>query len=172
MDYSSRHVAVVPVSFTHIHQLAVAAIVSLSVNYSLDALACDLGYFSDQGLIDMSFMRSYDGLSYRMARKALAACSNIQKLGFAYDIRMDVIYRKYAFCKRSRLIENNSVDLRQDFHISGALYEDTVFGCTADTTEERQRNRYDECAGTGYYKEYACSRKPYLPNLPVAHTDK
>ena len=168
MDYRSCQVAVVPVCAADLHELSVSAIVCLAFNYSLYAFSCDLGYFTYQILIDMSLMSPDDRLCNRMARKALAACSNIQEFSFADQVRMYVIYRKYTFCKRSSLIEDNSIDLGQYFHISGALYEDTVLGSAADAAEERQRNRYDKCAGAGYYKEYAGSRKPFFPDIPAS----
>ena len=171
MYYRSCHVAVVPVGTAHFHELAVAAIVCLALYHCLYAFSGYLGNFADQGLIDVTFVRSYNGLRNRMARKALAAGSNIQQFSTAYDIRMNVIYCKHAFCKRSGLIENNSIDLRQHFHISGAFYQDTVLGCAADAAEERQRNGYDQCAGAGYNKEYAGSRKPDLPNFPIAYAN-
>ena len=92
-----------------------------------------------------------------MAREALTASCYIKKLSAADKIRVNVIYCKYAFCKRSGLIENNSIYLGQDFHIACAFDENTVFGSSADTAKERERNRYDERAGAGYYKEYTGS---------------
>ena len=97
MDDSSRQVAVVPVGSAHLHELSVAAIVSFAFNYSLYALSGNLGNFSNKCLIDMSLMCPDDRLCYRVAREALAARCNIQELSLADQIRMYIIYCKYAF---------------------------------------------------------------------------
>ena len=172
MDYRSRKVAVVPLSAAHIHELTVAAIVCLAVYNGLNALSGDFIYFTYQRLVDMSLMCSYDRLCYRMARETLAACCDILEFSYTNKVRMYVIDLENTLCKCSGLIEDNSINLGQDFHIAGALYEDTVLGRTAYAAEERQRNGYHKCTRAGNDQEYAGSCKPFLPDLPASDTEE
>ena len=96
----------------------------------------------------------------------------VKKLSLADKVRMDIVDFENTLCKSTRLIENNSIYLRQHFHISGALNKYTVLGRTAYSAEERKRNGNNKGAGTRYYQEYACSCKPCLPYLYITYSEE
>ena len=171
VDDGSGQVAVVPFGSAHVHEAAVTAVVPLAVDDSLDTLACNLLYFADAFLFDMSAVCTHDRLRHGMARKAFALRREIQKLLFSYKIRVYVLHSEDTLRKRTRLVENNRVDLCERLHVVCAFDEDTFLGCTADASEERQRNRYYESTGAGYNEEYARPYKPRLPDIPTAYAE-
>ena len=85
---------------------------------------------------------------------------------------MNVINGKCAFRKRSRLIENNRISLGYCLKGIGTLNEYSLPRSAAYSAEKRQRNRYDQSAGAGYYQEYKCSSDPGAPDFTVRDTQE
>ena len=67
---------------------------------------------------------------------------------------------KLPMSQRAGLVEDHSVDLRQNIHIVGTLDEDTLARGTANAAEEREGHADDQGTGTGHHEEHQSTIEP------------
>ena len=78
--------------------------------------------------------------------------------------RMDLCHLEHTLCQRTGLIKDHILNLGQDFQITGALYQHTSCGSSADPAKETKRYGDYQCAWAADNQE--CQGTEY-PGSPV-----
>ena len=67
---------------------------------------------------------------------------------------------KNTFGQSTCFVKARNTGFGECFEVIRTFYEDTLAGCTADTSEERERHRNYKCAGTRNDEERQSTGEP------------
>ena len=161
VDDGSYVVAVVPLGTDGIHHLRVA------YTYHVVADACPHAFTSYffhvchlapvGGLVGESIPQ---GCADRVCGEVLHMGRQVKQLVLVDLLRMYGFDGKLSVGQRSRLVEYDDAELRQDIHIVGTLDEDALSRSASQTSEEGQGHADDQCAGTTHYEEHQGTVEP------------
>ena len=111
-------------------------------------MAGNLLNVSHSGGIQFFSIRIYNGFRDRMVGILFRVSGQLQKLLLRNLFREAPADCKRAFCQRTRLIKDNRLCSSKRFQIVAAFDQYAAFGSAADSAEETERYRDNQCTGT------------------------
>ena len=103
-----------------------------------------------------------------MVRGRLGQCGIFQLFSRCQPNWFLLCHMELAFGQCAGFIHNYDLCMRQRFQIVAALYQNAVFGSTADSAKEAQRNRDNKCTWAGNDQECQSTINPVLPYYGTA----
>ena len=153
-----------------LHQLCIAGCHLSAVHFGSYTVSADFLHITDVRGIQFFSISILQTLADGMTGITLRVSSILQQFFLCETLTgIDARYIEYTFGQGTGLVKYHILSLRHRFQIVGSLHQNAAGTCRTDSSEEAQRNRDDQRAGTADYQEGQSTDDPGAPGCRVAH---